>query len=188
MAETEAPKRRRKPKGMTSEEMAQGFPSLTALSGAPGRSSKMAWVAAFNVHPDAMHAMLADLIKHAHATPGRIGQRPMPKEEQVDFQGLMYGEENELPLVEVLPKLMTVSERVMCTQVGMSKTQWRRVADGSYDPNVRELREIARALKKPPTFFVEYRKAMALAAFLNLIDERPGIATALYKTYLEVRM
>jgi hypothetical protein len=29
---------------------------------------------------------------------------------------------------------------------------------------------------------------MAVAAFINLIDERPGIATSLYRHYLDVRM
>lgn len=173
---------------MAPEEMAQQFPSLTYLSGPPTRATRRAWVAVFNARPDAMHSILADYIKQAHATPGRIGQRPMPKEEQVDFEGLMYGERNDLPLTEILPKIMTMSERAMCARIHMSKTQWRRVLDGSYDPNVNEMRAIATALKKPPTFFMEYRKAMAVAAFLNLIEERPGIATSLYRTYLEVRV
>lgn len=186
--EDQKARRRKSSKGLAPEQMAEQFPSLTYLSGPPAKAVQKAWVAVFNARPDAMHSLLADFIKQAHATPGRIGQRPMPKEEQVDFEGLMYGEQNELSLTEVLPKIMTMSERAMCARISMSKTQWRRVVDGSYDPNVHELREIARALKKPPTFFVEYRKAMAMAAFLNLIEERPGIATALYKTYLEVRM
>lgn len=180
--------RRRREKGLPPEEMQRQYPSLSYLAGPPGRATQRAWVAVFNARPDAMHSLLADFIKQAHATPGRIGQRPMPREEQVDFQSLLYGEENDLPLVEVLPKIMTMSERAMCARVHMSKTQWRRVLSGEYDPNVRELRAIAEALKKPPTFFIEYRKAMAIAAFINLIDERPGIATSLYKTYLEVRM
>lgn len=185
--EGEAKPRRKRGKGMAPEEMAQQYPSLSYLSGPPNRATRRAWVAAFNVRPDAMHKILSDYIKQAHATPGRIGQRPMPREEQVDFNALMYGEQNDLPLVEVLPKIMQMSERAMCMRIHMSKTQWRRVLDGSYDPNVNELRAIAAALKKSPTFFVEYRKAMAVAAFLNLIDERPGIATSIYKTYLEVR-
>lgn len=135
-----------------------------------------------------MHSLLADFIKQVHAQPGRIGQRPMPKEEQVDFEGLIYGEENDLPLVEVLPKVVEKSERTMCAEVHMSRAQYQRMLKGEYDPDVNELRMLAKALKKPPTFFVEYRKAMAVAAFLNLIDERPGIATSLYRKYLEVRI
>ena len=167
--------------------MQQQFPSLSYLAGPTTTATKRAWVAVFNARPDAMHSILADYIKQAHATPGRIGQRPMPREEQVDFDALMYGEQNDLPLTEVLPKINTLSERAMCARIHMSKTQWRRVLDGSYDPTVVELRAIATALKRPPTFFIEYRKAMAVAAFLNLIEERPGIATSLYRTYLEVR-
>lgn len=184
----EPKQRRRRTKGMAPEEMAQQFPSLSHLTGPVPRATKRAWVAVFNARPDAMHALIADFIKQAHATPGRIGQRPMPKEEEVDFQNLVFGQENDLSLVEVLPKIMNMSERAMCARIHMSKTQWRRVVDGTYDPNVSELRAIAQALRKPATFFVEYRKAMAVAAFLNLIDERPGIATSLYRQYLEVRM
>lgn len=180
--------RRRRAKGTPQEELEKEYPSLSSLAGPPGRATKKAWVAVFNARPDAMHSLLADFIKQVHAQPGRIGQRPMPKEEQVDLEGLLYGEENELPLTEVLPKLVKVSERAICAQIHMSRTQYQRMLRGEYDPDVNELRLLAKALKKPPTFFVEYRKAMAVAAFLNLIEERPGIATSLYRKYLEVRI
>jgi transcriptional regulator with XRE-family HTH domain len=186
---TEQPEERRKRgKGMPKEELETLYPSLSYLSGPPGRATKRAWVAVFNARPDAMHSLLADFIKQVHATPGRIGQRPMPKEEVVDFQGLMYGEANDLPIHEVLPKLVEVSERSFCTAIRMSRTQYQRLIKGEYEPDVNEIRLIARALRRPPTFFVEYRKAMAVAAFLNLLEERPGLATSLYRHYLEVRM
>jgi hypothetical protein len=70
----------------------------------------------------------------------------------------------------------------------MSRTQFQRMMRGEYHPDVNELRAIAAAVKKPPAYFVEYRMAMAVSAFLNLITERPGIATALYKHYLKIRM
>jgi len=180
--------RRRRGRGVPAEEMQRRYPSLSALAGPPGRATQRAWVAVFNARPDAMHSLLADFIKQVHAQPGRIGQRPMPREEQVDFQGLVYGEQTDLALVEVLPKLVRVSERAFCQQVHMSRTQYQRLLRGQYDPDVNEIRLIANALKKPPVFFLEYRKAMAVAAFVNLIDERPGIATSLYRHYLQVRM
>lgn len=179
--------KRKKAKAVPRDELEQLYPSLTHLAGPSGRASKRAWVAVFNARPDAMHSLLADFIKQVHATPGRIGQRPMPREEVVDFQGLVYGEQNDLPIHEALPKLVRVSERMFCMQIGMSRTQYQRLLRGDYDPDVNELRQIALVLKRPPTFFVEYRKVMAVAAFINLIDERPGIATALYRQYLELR-
>jgi hypothetical protein len=173
---------------MSEEEVHARYPSLRALTRPSGRASKNAWIAVFNARPDAMHSLLADFIKQVHAQPGRIGQRPMPREEEVDFHALLYGEDNEEPLTLVLPKLITISERAFVAKVHMSRTQFQRLLAGEYDPDVNELRQIAAAVKKPPLYFVEYRKAMAVAAFLNLLEERPGIATTLYRQYLESRM
>jgi hypothetical protein len=172
----------------TQEELEGLYPSLTHLAGPPSIRDKRAWVAVFNTHPDAMHALLADYIKQVHAKPGRIGQRPMPREEEVDLQSLIYGEDNESPLADVLAKQVTVSVRMFCTQSGISRSQYQRILVGLYEPTVHEMRMIARAIKRPPTYFVEYRKAMAIAAFINLVHDRPGIATSIYRNYLEVRV
>jgi hypothetical protein len=173
---------------MPREELEREYPSLTILTGDASRAAKTAWCAVFDARPDAIHALLADFVKQVYAQPGRIGQRPMPREEQVDLQGLIYGEENELALPEVLKKIVTVSERMFCAQSGISRSQYQRILAGRYDPTVHEIRMIAKAVKKPPTFFIEYRKAMAIAAFINLIEDRPGIATSLYKQVLEVKV
>jgi len=184
---TEDSRQRKRQKGIPREELEREYPSLTHLSGPPTRASRKAWVAVFNARPDAMHNLLADYIKQVYATPGRIGQRPMPKEEAVDFQGLVYGDSSDMPLHEILPKLIKISERAFCAKIHMSRTQFQRMLAGQYDPDVNEIRMIAEAIGKPPTYFIEYRKAMAISAFINLIDERPGIATSLYRQYLEVR-
>lgn len=180
-------RKKRGSRAVPREELEREFPSLTHLTGPPTKAAKKAWVAVFNARPDAMHGLLADFIKAVHAQPGRIGQRPMPKEEQVDLEALLYGEENNQPIYEVLPKLVTMSQVQFCQRIHFSRAQYQRLLNGDYDPDVNELRKIAEVLGKPPTYFVEYRKAMAVAAFLNLIEERPNIATSLYKQYLEVR-
>lgn len=187
MTAEETPKRRRG-RGLPPEELQSRYPSLRHLSAPPDKSGERAWVAVFNLRPDAMHAMFADLIKQVHATPGRIGQRPMPREEEVDFQSLVYGEQNEKPLTEVLPSLVKTSERAFCAKIAMSRSQYQRMLKGEYHPDAKELRIIAQAVRKPAAFFVEYRKIMVLSAFVNLIEERPGIATMLYRDYLTVRM
>lgn len=188
-APTASTARRRRSPALTDDELQRRYPSLVHLaSRPPEQTSQRAWVAVFNARPDAMHALLADWIKQVNAQPGRIGQRPMPREAEVDLQGLIYGEDNDLPLVELLPKLMGVSERVFCQRISMSRAQFRRLLAGEYHPDVYELRRIAGELGKPPVFFVEYRKAMALAAVVNLFNERPGVATKLYRSYLTDRL
>jgi len=181
--------RRRRAPALSEDDLHRRYPSLAHLaSRPPEQSSQRAWVAVFNARPDAMHALLADWIKQVNARPGRIGQRPMPKESEVDLQGLIFGEENDLPLVDLLPKMLGVSERLFCKRISMSRTQFQRLLAGDYHPDVYELRRIAAELGKPPVFFVEYRKAMALAAVVNLFNERPGVATKLYRSYLTDRL
>lgn len=174
---------------MPPEELHLKYPSLRSLTRPAGQNAESAWVAVFNARPDAMASLLADLIKQVHAQPKRIGQRPMPREEEVDFQALVYGEENDLPLHEVLPKLMSsIGQREFARRANISRRQLQRILGHEYEPDVNELRMLAAAARKTPMFFAEYRKAMAIAAFISLIDERPGVATTLYKRYLEVRM
>jgi transcriptional regulator with XRE-family HTH domain len=181
--------RKRRGRGMEREEMVATYPSLKSLSAPPGRAVEGAWVATFSARPDAMQALLADYIKQVHTKPGRIGQRPMPKEADVDFQTLLYGEVSDMPLLEVLPDLVKAlaphlrSERTFSQAIHMSKTQYRRMMNGQYEPTVNELRTIAKVVGKPPVYFSEYRKAI-----LNLMDERPGIATKLYQQYIEVHL
>lgn len=188
------PRRRRKIKGMEKEEMHDAYPSLRSLTGAPGKALERAWVATFNARPDAMQALLADYIKQVHAQPGRIGQRPMPRESDVDFHALVYGETTDEPLVEILPELVQGmpihlrSERGFCAAINMSRTQYRRLRAGEYHPDVNDLRQIAKVLGKPPVFFLEYRIAMVAAAMIGLMEKRPGIATSLYRNYLDVQL
>lgn len=183
------PRRNKRTRGLPEEDLNARYPSLKFLSTrAPGLLSERSWVAAFNARPDAIEALLADLIKQVHAKPGRIGQRPMPREEAVDFDTLVYGEQTEQPLAEILPSLITGSEAKFCAKAHMSRVQLWRMRRGEYHPDVQQIRLIASAVGKSPTFFVEYRKAMAIAAFVQLLDERPGIATALYRKYLAVRL
>lgn len=185
---TEESVRPKKAKGIPKEELEKDYPSLSYLSGPAAPATRRAWVAVFNERPDAMHNLLADYIKQVYAVPGRIGQRPMPEEQKVDFNALLYGEDNELPIGEVLKKIVGDSQRVFAAKIHMSRGTYERLLAGRYDPDVNEIRMIAKALKRPPTFFVEYRKAMVVAAVLGLLEERPGLATTLYRQYLEIRM
>ena len=194
LAEIPTQRHRRKIRGMERDEMHARYPSLRTLTEAPGRAVERAWVATFSARPDAMQALLADYIKQMHAKPGRIGQRPMPKEADVDFHALIYGETTDEAMIAVLPKLIKAlpvhlrSDRGFCEAIRLSKTQFRRLMSGAYCPDVNEIQQIAKVLGKAPVYFVEYRQAMVVAALINMMQERPGIATALYSQYLEVRM
>lgn len=177
----------RKRQPMATEDMEAKWPSLSLLAGSDHESVECAWVAVFSERPEVMHRVLRELIKQVYAKPGRTGQRPMPKEEEVDFWALLHGEQTDEPIQEILPKITDLSERAITSRIAMSRSQFQRMMKGEYDPDAFELREIARLVGKMPTFFVEYRKMMAISAFINMVQDRPGIAGRLYKDYLEVR-
>ncbi len=169
----------------TDEELFSQFPAMRELFG-PRRED--AWAAMFEARPDAVHAILADVIKQAYAVPGRVGQRPMPKEEDVeDLNVILHGETNDLPLGEVLPKLMRCSERKFCQRVNMSRRTFQRLLQGEYEPDLSQLRRIAQAVNRPPSYFVEYRRKMLAAAFADLLANEPIIADSLFRSFVVAR-
>lgn len=185
MPSTQRAPRRRKVK-LTSEQIQERYPAVKALEDGGER----AWVAAFTARPEAVHALIGDFIKQAHAVPGRIGQRPMPKEAAVDFQAMIYGHENDDPLTVVLPRLLRergISERAFCRGLHISRTQFQRILAGEHRPQAAELRTLAQAVKRPPAYFVEYRKLMILEALERFMDERPNVSTTLYRDMVAVR-
>lgn len=161
----------------------RAYPNLKALLGS---NATNAWDAVFRLRPDAMYRVIADIIKQEYARPGRVGQRPMPREDEVDVRSLLYGETNERPITEVLPELMGVGIREFAQKVRMSPTQMHRTIKGTYAPDADQLRRIAHAVGKSPVYFPEYRKMMALAAFVRLLEEHPEIATTIFARFVQV--
>lgn len=191
MTATDAPnKRGRKKKALLfdREMLEEEYPKLSDLLGPPRQALESSWMAAFTEEPQSMYSILSDIIKLAHAKPGRVGQRPMPREEEVDLEALIHGQVSNRPYVETLRKAMgDMSERSLARAVNMSKTQIQRMMDGDYEPDISQMRRIAAAVNVPPVYFLEYRIAMVISALHNIIAENPNIATALYKRYLVIR-
>lgn len=173
------------------DDLAKRYPSLRTLAAPPSKSSDVAWVAAFTHRPEALEGILSDLIKQAYAKPGRIGQRPMPREDQVNLEALLQGEYTDEPLIQILPRMMKVSERAFCQKLNISRRMMQRMLlsdtdPQKYHPDMEMLERIANVVGKPPSYFVEYRLIAAQAAFVNLIQQRPVIATRIYREYLEI--
>lgn len=176
-------------KSTNTEELYSEYPSLKKLAEPTGRAAKVAMTWAFTDRPEAMEDMLSDLIKQAHAKPGRIGQRPMPKEEEVNLEALLHGEFSEEPLHIVLPKLVKTSQRAICAKLYMNRRLYQLMLlppedPRKYWPDMYTLQRIAEAVDKPPSFFMEWRQMAATAAFVSMINQRPGIATNLYRNFL----
>lgn len=172
--------------------LAGEFPSLRTLAAPPGKAAQRSWVAAFTERPEALEGILSDLIKQAYARPGRIGQRPMPKEEEVNLDALLHGEYTEEPLTDFLAREVPHGRHSQfAARILMSRRTYQRMFlpethAQRYWPTMGEVERMAEVFKKPPSYFLEYRLLAAQAAFLRLITDRPVIATRIYRDYLEV--
>lgn len=176
-------------KSTNTDELFEKFPSLKTLAEPTGKAAKAAMTWAFTERPEAMEDMLSDMIKQAHAKPGRIGQRPMPKEEEVNLDALLHGDFSEEPLHIILPKLVKTSQRAICVKLYMNRRLYQLMLlppedPRKYWPDMHMLQRIADAVGKPPSYFIEWRQMAATAAFVSMINKRPGIATHLYRNFL----
>jgi hypothetical protein len=173
------------------EELQERYPSLKYLAAPASKAGQRAWVAAFTHRPEALEGILSDLIKQAYAKPGRIGQRPMPKEEEVNLEALLQGEYTEETIDVALPKLVKVSQVAFTNKIRISRRMYQRMIlpdsdPDKYHPDMEILQRVATAVGKPPSFFLEYRLIAAQAAFLRLLQDRPVVATRIYREFLEV--
>jgi hypothetical protein len=195
VTDTTVPKKRRARKPRAAqydiEQLREKWPSLKTLALPTGKACETAWVAAFTEQPGMVERFLSDIIKQAYAKPGRIGQRPMPREEEVNMEILLNGEFAEELLHVVLPKIMPGSERAFCLKIRIGRRTFQRMLlepgdPDKFYPDMEILSRVAAGVRKPPAFFMEYRQMAAQAAFIRLITERPGVATRIYREYLLV--
>lgn len=171
-------------KGWSDEQVFEKFPYMRDIVGPQKKQNGEGWDALFDARPDMMHAIFADIIKQTYATPSRVGQRPMPREEDVDLDWLMDSDPNREPLTAVLPKLVKVSERKFCDSISMSRATYQRMLKGEYDPDIDQLRRIANAIGKPPSYFIEYRRRLLFSALGRMLVREPQILDMLFYSYV----
>lgn len=161
------------------------YPSLRSLVGP--QQTREDWDALFSLEPDGMLRIFSDIIKSEYAVKGRVGQRPMPREDQVNVRQFLMGDFSDLPMHEALPKIMRISKRAFAMRVGMSWTQFRRVLNGEVVPDPSQIRRIAKVVDRSPLYFVEYRRMMMVTAMANLFEANPDLMNSLVARYVRTR-
>lgn len=144
------------------------------------------WDALFDANPDMVQAIFADIIKQTYATPGKVGQRPMPNEADIidDLDWIFESEPNREPMSRCLPRMMKMSERRFCEKINMSRRSFQRLMSNEYTPDVNEIRMIAQAVDKPPAFFIEYRRRMLFSALGHMLMTQPQFVDTLYSGFI----
>lgn len=168
---------------MTSAERRQllhdKFPSVAQLN----------WDKAFDNDIDLLGHLLRDILKLDMALPGAAGRRPgLEEDEARPSLDRLMGRSPTSHVYSVLPFRATFellmngrSYRAMESKLGMPKTRVFRLLRGLDTPNTQDMELIAKAFKKQPSYFVEYRVQAIAASVYAALGEQPETSIGVYE-------
>jgi len=146
--------------------IAERFPSIDTLD----------WKNAFDRDMDLFADILRDILKVDAAAPGRSGPKPGVdyREGVMRFRQLMDEDYSLLPFAEALASLQgSLSVSGLAHKVGLERSGVYRLLGGKKKPTIEEMEIIARAFKKAPSYFHDYRVAALAAALTKRLDDIP---------------
>lgn len=132
---------------------------------------------------DTLGRVIRDVLKVDQIEPGRAGPRPnLNVERGMQTWREITGQDFcELPFVDAL-RLLTRGQavRTVARKVNVTKTRMDRLMRGIDHPSADDLRAIAAAYRKKPSFFAEYRTEYVTAAIVAGLAQEPEMTTAIY--------
>lgn len=146
---------------------------------------KLDWNEAFKQDIGLMGAILRDVLKIDLSTrPGVSGPRPGvdPEEGRARLRQLLGQDYTNLPFHEAFEVLAGGrSYTHLARKTGLSRSKVFRLAKNMEQPSVDELRQVAEAFKKHPSFFFEYRTYYVAAAMQQRMEHAPEASITAYR-------
>jgi hypothetical protein len=144
------------------------------------------WIAELLDDPHGLGMVLQDVLKVTAATPGRDGPRATvtAKEGLPLLRQLWDDDYSYLPFHESFQALAAarrLSIRGIAAKTNINYGQINRYLKGTALPTVEEMQVIAKAFKKDPSYFYEYRIAALEAAMAKQMDRIPELSVKLYR-------
>lgn len=144
---------------------------------------QMDWVRAFSDDVDLYGRILRDIFKVDQAKPGRSGPRPvldrdLAMERLKQFKREDYSEFEFRDAFAVLAAGM--SHRGLEAKTGLNRNMIQKLLAGKREPDIPLMEQIAKAFKKNPAYFLEYRTAYILGALAQKMDASPEMSIDLY--------
>lgn len=129
--------------------------------------------------------LIKDIIKiGASSDQKRPGPRsnPTSRESANEFRKILHEDYSEFAFPVAFAALAgSRSIRSIASKVNISKSTVHRLLTGELKPDVYIMTEIAKAFKKHPSYFVEYREMAIAGAILTKIKNNPEASYHLYK-------
>lgn len=143
------------------------------------------WEALFRSDPKILGNLVNDIIKVSVSKKGRPGKRSANSEEDVaaDLRKLTGSDYAEVPFVDALRFAMKdKSLRQVATLSGVDKMRLHRLLKGAGVPvTASEMEKLAQALKKDPSYFLEYRAAYVCHVIYRMLCDNSESAVVFYK-------
>lgn len=135
---------------------------------------------------DVLGSIIADIIKVEDSTHGR-GVRIIPNEQVAlaRLNDLRNGGFTTQPFA-VAMRHITAGRSLsgIAAKTGISRSQVRRLLNGTCQPRVHEMKAIAEAYGRKPWYFAEWRVQMITAAISDYLTEQPEHTINLTKRML----
>lgn len=149
------------------------FPSVTQLE----------WKEVFRIDPSVLGRLVADIQKLENASSGRPGKRPSvnPKDAAQYLRQYENDDYTILPFDQALQVIKgDRSNRHMANLCGVTNTMMFRLLNGEATPTVEVMEQVAKAFRKDPSYFVEYRIAFVLSAMGSRMEQVPEASIVPY--------
>lgn len=141
----------------------------------------------FKADPTIMGRMVAEIFKHERKSTGKPGKRPALGREEATQYLRQYREEDYtiLPFHESLKILKgDRSIRAMAHKCGTTSNMMQRLLEGNARPTAEVMENVAKAFKRHPSYFFEYRMAYIVAM---LVHRMTAIPEASIVPYIKLR-
>ena len=142
------------------------------------------WDLAMRQDPELMGEILRDIIKLDQAEPGRSGPRPPvdPQRAAATLRRMMGEDYSVVPFAETFRILADgKSYRALARKCFISLKKVHLYMTGKEVPPVDEIKLIAEAFGKLPSYFVEYRTAYVAAALEDRMLTNPDASIGFYR-------
>lgn len=152
----------------------QQFPSVDNLN----------WENAFHNDLDLFARIMRDIIKLDQREPGKSGPRPNNMDYEkglASFKQLIGEDFATAPFPEAFAFIAReYSLTQIARKVCLSRSRTHRLMQGKEEPSQSDMRLIAAAFNKHPSYFVEYRRTFIIEQLANKLLDAPEITISYY--------
>lgn len=144
---------------------------------------KLDWLAVFKQDPTIAGAIINDILRQDKAEPGRPGKRPPL--DKADATVTVNQLRNDDYALEPFHKAFTTlkgkrSLRHLAHSSGLDKMVIHKLLNGTMEPTIDHIEKIAKALRRHPSYFLEYRVAYVTGILAERMTEYPESSIVQY--------